>query len=565
MSWISLVGLVTLLGIAWLMSYHRRDLPVRILVWGLGLQFLFALIILREDFWSFVGMGVFAALLVAYLLRDREPEAAEAARSAAADGEEAPQAPPAPPSRRLSPALVIQLTLFLGVGAGLTAIPSNWIGFLMAGLLLFLLVNSRWRFAAGAQRYAGALLIVCGTSWLIVSGLYGELIFERISGKVAEFLNLSDYGAAFLFGNLADPQYFFPGEGSAWPGFGFLFAFKVLPTIVFFGGFMAVLYYLGLMQKVIEAVSHFMRWTIGTSGAETLSCSANIFVGQTEAPLLIKPFLDDMTDSELLTIMVGGFATIAGGVLAGYIAMGVPAGHLIAASVMSAPAALVVGKIIFPEKEHSQTAGDVRLPDIEAGGNVIEAASNGITDGLKLAVNVGAMLLGFIALIAVADVLLNWLDSLIDGRLLGGEYIAYATAGMSPAVGEFAGIFPGSLQTFFGTVLRPLAFLMGVPWQDAAQVGNLLGIKLSLNEFVAFGTLGTYIQEGTLGDRGTIIATYALCGFANFSSIGIQIGGIAAIAPNRKKDLARVGLKAMFGGAIASWLTATIAGLLIGG
>ena len=184
---------------------------------------------------------------------------------------------------------------------------------------------------------------------------------------------------------------------------------------------MSVLYYLGIMQKVIVAMSGFMRWTIGTSGAETLSCSANIFVGQTEAPLLIKPFLNSMTKSELLTVMVGGFATIAGGVLAGYIAMGVPAGHLIAASVMSAPAALVIGKIIYPELEHSQTAGDIQMPDIKVGGNVIEAASNGISDGLKLAVNVGAMLIGFIALIAVVDTLLNWLDMIIDGRLLAGR------------------------------------------------------------------------------------------------------------------------------------------------
>ena len=326
---------------------------------------------------------------------------------------------------------------------------------------------------------------------------------------------------------------------------------------------MSVLYYLGIMQKVIIAMSRFMRWTIGTSGAETLSCSANIFVGQTEAPLLIKPFLDGMTKSELLTIMVGGFATIAGGVLAGYIAMGVPAGHLVAASVMSAPAALVIGKIIFPEKEHSQTAGNVELPEINVGSNAIEAASNGITDGLKLAVNVGAMLIGFIALIAVLDVILNWMDSIIDGRLLGGLYTIYDSSGLSPAKGEYVGYFPGSLQTFFGTILSPLAYMMGVPWEDATKVGNLLGIKLSLNEFVAYGTLGNYINSGILSERAMIISTYALCGFANFSSIGIQIGGISAIAPSRKSDLAKVGLKAMFGGALASWLTATIAGILI--
>jgi CNT family concentrative nucleoside transporter len=230
---------------------------------------------------------------------------------------------------------------------------------------------------------------------------------------------------------------------------------------------------------------------------------------------------------------------------------------------MSAPAALVIGKIVFPELEHSMTAGDVKMPEIDAGGNVIEAAANGITDGLKLAVNVGAMLIGFIALIAVVDVLLNWLDSLIDGSLLQGAYIAYGSGGMSPAVGEFQGVFPGSLQTLFGSVLRPLAWVMGVPWSDAAMVGNLLGIKISLNEFVAYGALGNYIQQGQMSERAVIISTYALCGFANFSSIGIQIGGISAVAPGRRADLAKVGLKAMFGGALASWLTATIAGVLL--
>jgi CNT family concentrative nucleoside transporter len=243
--------------------------------------------------------------------------------------------------------------------------------------------------------------------------------------------------------------------------------------------------------------------------------------------------------------------------------MGVPAGHLVAASVMSAPAALVIGKIIYPEKEYSQTAGDVELPDIDVGCNVIEAASNGITDGLKLAVNVGAMLIGFIALIAVLDVILNTLDWFIDGQILKGIYVEYQTSGLSPIEGEFRGYFPGSLKTFFGSILAPLAFMMGVPWEDAMQVGNLLGIKLSLNEFVAFGTLGDYIQNELIGERAIIISTYALCGFANFSSIGIQIGGISAIAPSRKSDVAKVGLKAMLGGALASWLTATIAGILV--
>jgi len=540
MRFIGVLGVLVLLGLAWAISYHRHRVRVRIVVWGLGLQSLFAVIILREDYWSFVGMGVLGGLVAIYLLRPDQVT----------------------PDRRLFPiAAIIAGTSAIGVALGMQS--SRAAGTAALVVVLLLVVNGRFRLAPRFQAPLGVLLVVLTVAWLVAANIYGEQIFDTFSKKVAYFLSLSDYGAQFLFGNLADRQYFFPGAASSWPGFGFQFAFKVLPTIVFFGGFMAVLYYLGIMQKVIEALARFMRWTVGTSGAETLSCTANIFVGQTEAPLLIKPFLNDMTRSELLTIMVGGFATIAGGVLAAYIAMGIPAGDLIAASVMSAPAALLVGKIIYPELEHSATAGDVAMPDIESGGNVIEAAANGITDGLKLAVNVGAMLLGFIALIAVIDVGLNWFDSLIDGALLHGVWVTYGSGGMSPVEGEFVGIFPGSLQTFFGTMLRPLAWSMGVPWADAARVGNLLGIKISLNELVAYGVLGSYIQEGVISDRAVMISTYALCGFANFSSIGIQLGGISAVAPRRRAALAKLGLKAMIGGAIASWLTATIAGIII--
>jgi len=541
MQFLSLVGLVVLLGLAWAMSYHRRLIPVRTVIWGLGLQFVFALIILKQDRWSFIGMVVLAGLLVVYIMQADQS--------------------------RVLPG-------FPGVAAVLIAAAAigGLAGWLVPGALVWLvgialavaMVGGKIGVPQPIRRACGASLVVFGTAWLIVNGVHGQTIFAGFSQKAADFLALSDYGARFLFGNLADGQHYFVGADSAWPGFGFQFAFKVLPTIIFFGGFMGVLYYLGIMQVIIEALARFMKWTVGTSGAETLSCTANIFVGQTEGPLLIKPFLNEMTRSELLTIMVGGFATIAGGVLAGYIALGVPAGHLIAASVMSAPAALVVGKIIYPETQHSATAGDVSMPDIDTGGNVIEAATNGISDGLKLALNVGAMLIGFIALIAVIDSLLGWIDSIIDGRLLDGEYVAYSVKTMwSPAVGEFRGWFPGSLQTLFGTLFRPLAWLMGVPWSDAGLVGNLLGIKISLNEFVAYGALGTYIQDGVLSERGAVISTYALCGFANFSSIGIQIGGISAVAPNRKSALAALGLKAMFGGAIASWLTATIAGMLL--
>jgi len=553
---VSVLGLVALLGVAWAMSYHRRSVRLRPVAWGIGLQLLFAIIILRRDAWSWVGMVVLAALVVTYLV----------VRSTSGA------------SRPMAVAAVLGGAAVVGSAVAMWAAPA--IPVLVVAVIVAMAAVGRWRSGPQVRSYLAVAIVVLFAAWPISRGLFGVDVFAAFSSRVASFLSLSDYGARFLFGNLADPEYFFPGASSMWPGFGFQFAFKVLPTIVFFGGFMGVLYHLGVMQKVIEAIARFMRWTVGTSGAETLSCSANIFVGQTEAPLLIKPFLNGMTPSELLTVMVGGFATIAGGVLAGYISMGVPAGHLIAASVMSAPAALVVGKIIFPELQHSATAGDTRLPEVSVGGNVVEAATSGITDGLKLAVNVGAMLLGFIALIAVVDVVLNWADGIIDGRVLVwldgasgglvsrlepalGSRVTYGAGGMSPAVAEYVGFFPGSLQTLFGTILRPLAFLMGVPWEDAGRVGNLLGIKLSLNEFVAYGTLGDYLAKNVMSERATIIATYALCGFANFSSIGIQIGGIAALAPERRSELAMLGLRAMFGGALASWMTATIAGMLL--
>jgi CNT family concentrative nucleoside transporter len=540
MRWVSLVGLVALLGLAWAMSYDRGGVKARIVGWGLGLQFVFAVIILREDVWSYVGMVALGLLVAVYLLQRRGDGPASLA------------------------GLAGRLAVITVPAVAIAYLAPGWLGWLAVAVLMVLAFDARFGFVpAVARGLGGSAFVALGVAFLIVNGIYGQVIFQGLSSRVAYFLNLSDYGAGFLFGNLADPRYASTPPGAPWPGFAALVAFKVLPTIIFFGGFMAVLYHLGIMQRIVVAASRFVRWTIGTSGAETLSCTANIFVGQTEAPLLIKPFLKGMTSSELLTVMVGGFATIAGGVLAAYMAMGVPAGHLIAASVMSAPAALLVGKIIYPESEHSETAGDVAALEIETGDNVIEAATNGITDGLKLAVNVGAMLIGFIALMGVVDLLMGFVDGLVDGRLLGGERVEYGGAGLSPVTGEYAGVFPGSLRTFFGTLLSPLAWLMGVPWADASKVGNLLGIKLSLNEFVSYSTLGTHIAEQTLSERSIIISTYALCGFANFSSIGIQIGGISALAPERKADLARVGLKAMFGGALASWLTATIAGVLL--
>lgn len=429
---------------------------------------------------------------------------------------------------------------------------------LMSLLGIFVLLGIAWLMSS-RRRSVRLMPVVYGMLLqMVLGGLLlwwepGRAAFQWFSEGVAGFLALSDKGAAFLFGNLVDGRLFFP-DTTTWPGFGFQFAFKVLPTIIFFSAVMSILYYLGIMQVIIKGMARVVQRVLGTSGSETLSCTANIFVGQTEAPLLIKPFLSGMTNSELLTVMVGGFATIAGGVLAGYIVMGISAGHLIVASVLSCPAALVVGKIMEPETGVSQTSGKMDFPRIHLGDNVVDAAARGTTDGLKLAANVAAMLIAFISLIALVDWIMGGLDSLIDGRLLGG---------LPLPSGEVAGWFPGSLRTLFGTLLAPLAFLMGVPWADAGAVGNLLGIKLSINEFVGYSTLANLIHTGAVGERAQVIATYALCGFANFSSIGIQIGGIGALAPERRSDLARLGLRAMFGGAIASWITACVAGIMM--
>jgi CNT family concentrative nucleoside transporter len=374
----------------------------------------------------------------------------------------------------------------------------------------------------------------------------GVQAFQWLSKKVYGFLMLSQVGVDFLFGELGKPDNY--------AVYGTQIALIIASTIIFFSAFMAILYYLGVMQRIIEAMAKFMRWAMRTSGAESLSCSANIFVGQTEAPLLIRPFLDEMTRSELHAIMVGGFATIAGGVLASYMSLGVPAPHLIAASVMSAPAALVMAKIIFPETERSKTAGDARIPKVKLYDNALDAAARGTTDGLKLAANVLAMLISFLALLAFVDVILGWFDKLVDGWIIQGEFIEGS---------GYSGIFPGNLRILFGTIFSPLAFLMGVPWAEAGTVGNLLGIKITANEFVAYLKLSQLVTDGALSERSITIATYALCGFANFGSIGIQLGGIGSLAPGRRSELAKVGLRAMFGGALASWMTATIAGMLI--
>jgi CNT family concentrative nucleoside transporter len=424
-------------------------------------------------------------------------------------------------------------------------------------------------------------------AFFILKTSIGAPIFSMATAIFSRLLEFTQAGANLLFGFNAS--------------FLATFAFGVLPTIIFFSSLMSILYYVGVMQKVVEVVAWAMQRTMGTSGSETLSAAANIFVGQTEAPLMIKPYIKDMTQSELMAVMTGGFATVAGGVMAMYIAMlsaTFPdiAGHLLAASVMSAPAALVVAKIMHPETEESKTAGGVKLKVEILDANVIDAAARGASEGLMLALNVAAMLLAFVSLIAMFNFLFALPSYLQHAGALADYVEALGTAGVTiptelaaacgtpdavdiadaaGCVGQLSEAFPETaapplwavitLERIFGWLFAPLALIMGVPWNDCTQVGELLGTKTVVNEWIAYARLGEMVQdtEHPLHPRSVIIASYALCGFANFSSIAIQLGGIGGIAPERRQDLAKLGLRAMIGGSIAGFITASIAGALV--
>lgn len=355
----------------------------------------------------------------------------------------------------------------------------------------------------------------------------GKPLFEFLDKAISKLISFSDAGGDFLFTSFVPDVGFHTALVN--------FAFRALPTIIFFSALMSVLYHLGIIQFVVKWIAKAMQKTMGTSGSETLSVSANIFVGQTEAPLMVRPFISKMTHSELMAVMVGGFATVAGGVLAIYVKWltDIPgiAGHLLAASVMSAPAALVIAKIIYPETEDSETMGDLKIEVERTSSNAMEALGNGASDGLKLAANVAAMLVAFISIVAMVNYLLGFAGTSIDQLL--------------------------------GLIFQPLAWTMGVPWEESALMGTLMGKKIAFTELIAYGDLKEIMASGQISERTAIIASYALCGFANFGSIGIQLGGIGAMAPERKKDLAALVSKAMIGGALASWLTATVAGILI--
>src|SRR5512139_648913 len=414
--------------------------------------------------------------------------------------------------------------------------------FSLIGLLVFL--GIAWALSTN-RRIIRLRTILWGLGLQFALALFvlrvpvGQQLFSWIGTKVTRLLNLSFVGSEFMFGALGiqggGQLPVKAGEANGTAAVGFVFAFQVLPTIIFVAAVFAVLYHLGIMQVIVRALAKVMTRLMGASGAESLNVAASIFMGQTEAPLTIRPFLNRLTQSELMCVMTAGMAHVSGSIMAAYIAFGVEAKHLLAAVIMTAPGTILLAKMLVPETETPETAGTVKLASERVDANVIGAAARGTSAGLHLALNVAAMLISFLSLVALANVLLAKLGSWIDVKL--------------------------SLEPILGYAFMPLALVMGVPWKDAFAIGDLLGTRMVLNELIAYSRLGPL--KATLDPRTFTIATYALCGFANFSSIGIQIGGIGALAPERRGDLARLGLRALLAGTFANFMTACIAGVLL--
>ena len=455
----------------------------------------------------------------------------------AADGETG-----RPPAPRRAPWEMRDL-IVLGVAAAVAAVVAliaQYGGVPKAQPLVGLIVILGIAFAFSTNRRAISLNTV---AWglglqilfalIVLKTTVGRAIFQAFGAGITKILDFAFVGGSFVFGPLGDkkiwPEIMNKVLGPAGAQWGVVFAFQVLPTIIFVAALMAILYYLGIMQIIVRGFAFAMRRVLGASGAESLNVAASIFMGQTEAPLTIRPYLARMTESELMTVMTSGMAHVSGGIMAAYVLFGIEARHLLTAVIMTAPGTLMLAKMFVPETQTPETKGGVKYDVEKTDVNVIDAAGRGTSEGLQLALNVAAMLISFLALIALVNFLL--------------------------------GLVGLSLQQIFGWVFSPVAWSMGVPWHDAPVIGNLLGTRMALNEFVAYSQLGP--MKGMLDPRSFTIATFALCGFANFSSIGIQIGGIGALAPSRRHDLARLGLRAMFAGTLANFDTATIAGFLL--
>jgi CNT family concentrative nucleoside transporter len=461
--------------------------------------------------------------------------------------------PPAHPSTQRSDAterwiiggaVVLALAAIAAAAMGVTKAQP------LAGAIVILAIPyalSTNRRAIDLKTVAWGLSLQIVFALLVLKNPVGQRVFKTLGDGITALLEFANVGASFVFGPLGDKQ--------AWPRimtavlgdegvrYSMIFAFQVLPTIIFIAALFAILYYFGVMQVVVRFFAWAMRAVMKASGAESLNVAASIFMGQTEAPLTIRPYLPDMTRSELMTVMTSGMAHISGGIMAAYILFGIEAKHLLTAVIMTAPGTIMMAKMFVPETDTPKTMGTVRLEVERTDVNVIDAAGRGTGEGLHLALNVGAMLISFLALVAMVNAGLGVIGDL-SARYLG-----------LTAIGQL------SLQQIFGWVFAPVAWVMGVPWQDAPTIGNLLGTRMVLNEFVAYSQLGPL--KAALDPRSFTIATFALCGFANFSSIGIQIGGIGSLAPQRRHDLARLGLRAMLAGTLANFMTATIAGFLL--
>jgi CNT family concentrative nucleoside transporter len=465
----ALIGFVGILAIAFLLSTNRRAIRWKTVFWGLALQIVIAIAVLKA------------------------------------------------------------IPIAKAFGTFMPAI-TPWIAALIFIALTVIVVQIAKRMAEGGGRKAlwGVYLVISAVLFLSYSLL--AFLFENLKEVITKLISYTGEGSKFVFGALGD-------TGNT--NIGFVFATMVLPTIIFIASIFAILYYLGVMQVVVRFFAKLMSRFMGASGAESLSVAASIFMGQTEAPLTIRPFIEGMTMSELMTIMTAGMAHISGGIMAAYVLVAkVDVIHLLTAVIMTAPGAIMMAKIIVPETEKPATGADVEVVVPKQDVNVIDAAGRGAIEGLHLSLNVAGMLIAFIALVA----LVNGIFGFVHGQ---------------------AGWFPGSLDQLLGWIFSPIAWAMGVSWKDSLTVGNLLGTRMVLNEFVAFANLGKPGVGSSLDPRSFVIVTYALCGFANFSSIAIQIGGIGSLAPSRRGDLARLGMRAMLAGTLANFLTATIAGMLL--
>ncbi len=403
------------------------------------------------------------------------------------------------------------------------------LGILFVLGLAFVMSNNRRAIRYKTVVWGLGLQIVL--AYIVINWTVGQYVFGKLGKGATWLLDFSYYGSEFVFGEL----------GMKGSPRGFIFAFQALPIIIFIAAFFALLYYWGVMQVIVTAAAKIMTRLMGASGAESLNVAASIFMGQTEAPLTIRPFLPEMTQSELMTVMTSGMAHVSGSLMGAYMAYGIKAEHLLAAVIMTAPGTILVAKMIVPETQQPLTAGRVEMAEMEKDANAIGAIARGTVDGLHLALNVAAMLISFIALVYLVD------------ALFGGAHNLLAAHGI--------GWFPSSLEQIFGWVFAPIAWLAGVPWHDCSTIGNLMGLRMVTNELVAFQRLGP--MQATLDPRSFTIATFALCGFANFSSIGIQIGGIGALAPNKRSDLARLGIRAMLAGTMANLMSASLVGIML--